>query len=144
MLTKHKHSPSTLKSNPQLEKYPRIRPVLSIYNTDYRLMEALVERTGIDRVYTHTRAPKENHKKTSYSWRMTTDDMRFWLPKLLPWLVCKKEQAILMLEALELKTGLTPLKGQEWRKDAAMTPRLLEIQQEISTLNRKGRVQSDS
>lgn len=139
MLTKHKHAPSTIKRRPYLVNYPRIRPSLAIYNTDYRLMMALIERTGIERVYTHTRPAKENHKKTSYSWRMVANDMREWLPDLLPWLVCKQEQAILMIEALELKTGLTPLKGQKWRRDATMMPRLLEIQQEISDLNRRGR-----
>jgi hypothetical protein len=123
------------------------RIVVSVYNTDRRLMDALVERTGIDRVYTHTRTPKENHKKTAYSWRMTSRDIREIMPQVLPWLVCKREQAELVLEAAKLAELGGAKKGQ---KMAPLEDRIQwkarrdEIALEISRLNRKGRESIDS
>lgn len=119
------------------------RPVVSVYNTDRRLMEALRERTGGGVVYTHQRQPQENHKKTAYSWRMRISEIRAWLPELLPWLVCKREQAELLLEALDLKASLTPAKGLPMAQTVArrdeVRARIADIAGSISHLNRKGR-----
>lgn len=113
------------------------RASVVIYNTDYRLMDALIEHTGISRVYTHTRPVKANHKKTAYSWRMVADDIRLWGPRLLPWLILKKDQMALLLEALELAERNTPRAGERYvRQD---NTRRDEIVAEISALNRKGR-----
>jgi hypothetical protein len=120
------------------------RPVVSVYNTDLRLMDALKERTGGGVVYTHTRQEQENHKKTAYSWRMRVSEIKTWLPELLPWLVCKREQSELLLEALALKTTLTPEKGrslaQTIEQRDVVRARIAAVAVEISALNRKGRV----
>src|SRR5262245_16217020 len=89
---------------------PHFRAVVSISNTDLRLMRALAERTGIDRVYKHVRPLKENHKAESYTWRMVASEIRVWGPKLLPWLVLKREQMGLLLEALAIAEANTPRK----------------------------------
>ena len=139
MLTRRAYARgSRLYSSPN----PHFRAVVSIYNTDQRLMKALVEKTGIDRVYKHTRQPKENQKKTSYSWRLVATEIREWLPLVMPWLVCKAEQATLLLEALDITSKLTPIKGQPYLNSSQQMPLILrrdEIAKQISMLNRKGR-----
>lgn len=112
------------------------RPVVSIANTDLRLMEALQERIGGGRVYMHRLQPQHNHKRTSYTWRMTSAEMRIWLPRAMPWLVCKREQAELLLEALEIKAGQRPVVG---RQSVRGTERMDGLALAIKTLNRKGR-----
>lgn len=138
MLTRHAHSPATIARNPQLARYPRIRAVVSVYNTHRGLLERAQELFG-GSIYAHTRQPQENHKRTAYSWRLTAAQMRVLLPQLLPWLIVKREQATLLMEALALKSELTPTKGAEWRRSEAAYPRLVEIQALVSALNRKGR-----
>lgn len=54
---------------------------------------------------------------------------------MLPWLVCKREQMELILEALDIAKKNTPVKG--WVP--AGTVRRDEIVEAISRLNRKGR-----
>jgi hypothetical protein len=119
------------------------RPVVSIYNTDLRLIEALLDRTGGGVVYTHTRQPRENHKKTAYSWRMRVSEIKLWLPELLPWLVCKREQAELLLRAMELKTTMAPTRGRSLEQTIAqrdmVRSEIANIAGSISALNRKGR-----
>ena len=132
MLIKRVAGPSA-----KVQRNPHYRAQVCVYNTDLRLMDALVRRTGIDRVYTHTRQPKENHKKTSYRWNMVADDIREWGPLLLPWLVCKKEQMLLLLEALEIADGNTPRPVQPWVVSGL--DRRDQIHVEIRRLNTKGR-----
>lgn len=115
------------------------RARVAVYNTDKRLMDALVERTGIGRVYTHTRAPKHNHKKTSYRWTMVAQDVRRLGPRLLPWLVCKQEQMVLLLEALEIADRATPRKGEKWARSEEDMARRDEIYAEIRRMNTRGR-----
>ena len=119
----------------------QLRPVVSISNTDVRIMDALQERVGCGRVYTHVRAPKEGHKRTGYTWRMTTEDMRKWLPHLLPWLVIKRHQAELMLVALELKSRLQTRRGEPgltYDLRDNYRAQLAYIATELRAANRKG------
>ena len=120
-----------------MQRNPHYRASVVVYNTDRRLIDAIVERTGIDRVYTHTRPERENHKATAYSWRLVASDIRKWGPLLLPWLVVKREQMELLLEALAIAEANTPRKGESWQPVG--TERRDEIVAAISNLNRKGR-----
>lgn len=133
-----RRSPRASATNAQ-KNNPHYRAQVGVYNTDERLMTALVERTGIDRVYTHTRDPKHNHKKTSYRWAMVAQDVRKLGPLLLPWLVCKKEQMTLLLEALEIADRGTPRKGEKWIRSEEDLTRRDEIYAEIRRLNTRGR-----
>lgn len=110
-----------------------------MYNTDVRLMDALTERTGISRVYVHDRVPKNNNKKTSYRWTMVAEDIRKLGPQLLPWLVCKRDQMALLLEALEIADRMTPRKGEPWIRSEEDKTRRDEIYAEIRRLNTRGR-----
>lgn len=123
--------------NAKTQRNPHYRAQVCVYNTDKRLMDALVDSTGIDRVYAHTRQPKEHHKKTSYRWNMVADDVRKWGPQLLPWLVCKREQMELLLEALQIADGNTPRTGEPLVYSGLQ--RRDEIYAEIRRLNTKGR-----
>lgn len=114
------------------------RAVVVVYNTDLRLLEAIVEKTGIDRIYNHKLPEKMNHKKEAYSWRMGANDIRIWGPLLLPWLIIKRAQMELLLEALAIAETNTPRKGEKWTPVG--TERRDEIVQSISQLNRKGRL----
>ena len=113
-----------------------------VYNTDIRLMEVLKERTGWTTVYQHTRPERENRKRTSYSWRLNADGCRLWLPRVLPWLVIKRSQAELLLEALAIADRHTARVGQPHMVDPTALRRRDEIVAEISALNRKGRLVS--
>lgn len=115
------------------------RAVVTIANTDLRLMNRLVTVTKITRVYEHVRQEKENHKKTAYTWRMAPTEIRGLGPLLIPWLVCKQEQMTLLLEALDIAAKCTPIKGQPWSLDPTLLQRRDEIVEAISSLNRKGR-----
>lgn len=123
--------------HPSPNRHHHYRASVVVYNTDLRLIEAIVERTGVNRVYTHKRQARENHKRTAYSWRLVANDIRQWGPLLLPWLVCKREQMVLLLEALALADRNTPRAGQSWQQQS--NERRDEIVAEISRLNRKGR-----
>lgn len=123
--------------NSEKQARPHYRYSVVIYNTNPALIDAIVEKTGISRVYTHKRPVKMNHRNHSYSWRMSADDIRKWGPALLPWLVIKREQMQLLLEALEIASLNTPRKGQTWVPQS--TERRDEIVKSISELNRHGR-----
>lgn len=128
MLTRRKEGGDT---------YKKVRPVVSVSNTDVRLMDALKERTGTGSVYLHRRAPKENQKRDGYTWRLNASDQRIWIPRIRPFLVLKGEQADLLMEALVLRETRTSVSGGTLVLDGL--DRLFEIQAEISNLNRKGR-----
>lgn len=114
------------------------RAVVTISNTDYRLMEALLEKTGTGQVYTHKRTDKR--KKVAYTWRLNHHQIKEWLPLILPWLVLKHDQAVLILEALELADQLSPGGGiySNSLQSRAMRERKLAVAAEVKFLNRKG------
>jgi hypothetical protein len=132
-------------SGPRNLRQPHYRAVVAIANTDFRLMEALVNRVGDGQVYEHrvsnTRASHNPRKNRQWTWRMNANQIRVWLPPVRPWLVLKDEQAELLLEALELKARY----GSEGRYPNAaqviqIRDRLTEIYQAIRALNTRGRV----
>jgi len=142
MLISRSPSPAQIEKSPSVTKYNHYRAQVGIYNTDIRLMEALTNKTGISRIYTHTRQAKENHKKTAYRWNLVADECRIILPQLLPWLVLKKEQSELLLQALKIKDKLTTKKGEMWLSPNEVSVLRVEldlIHDQITYLNRKGR-----
>lgn len=118
------------------------RAVVSICNTDHRLIDALVQRTGIERVYRHRVGgdPRTPRKRSMWTWRLANDDIRKWLPRVRPHLILKQKQADLLLEALSIKQQITP--GNEGflpKNRIGLTNRLKEIYEEIRKLNTTGR-----
>lgn len=127
----------------KVRRNPHYRAVVSIATADYRLMEALIKQTGIDRVYQHriNGDPRTPMKRASWTWRLTSEDIQEWLPRVLPYLVLKQQQAKLLLEAIKIKNKLTPgspaYNFKEWQR---LVPRLHLVHAEITKLNRAGRV----
>lgn len=111
-----------------------MRPTVSVSNTDLRLLQACVDRTGIDRIYGHKRkAPSTN--KAGFTWRMNVTDIRLWGPELEPHLICKREQMRLLLDALALKA----VAANPSTRVADHQAQLLTIQTRIQQLNSRGR-----
>lgn len=74
---------------------------ICIVNTDERLMKWLIQHFG-GQYYGRERADKVNHRR-AYAWRVTGHaNRKRTLLALLPYLVMKREQAILGLKYLDL------------------------------------------
>lgn len=112
-----------------------LRPVVIVANNNRDLIDAIVNRTGIDRVYSHKRTARESlTKHDTFTWRMSATEIREYGPALLPHLIVKRPQMELLLEALSL-TGKGPV--------ATGWDRRLEIQAEIRRLNKPGKERPD-
>ena len=125
---------------------PHYRPVVVIANTDRRLMNALTDNTGVSRIYGHRikGAPQVLMKRTQYTWRLAVNDINIWLPRVLPYLVLKKEQAELLLEAMAIKAYISPGNpGFQPGIRNKLVAELTEIYLEIRKLNTKGRATQD-
>jgi len=110
-----------------------LRPSVIVSNNDRRLMDALIERTGVSRVYAHRRQTTESGKHPCYTWRLASDDIRRLGPKLLPHLVLKREQMELLLEFLSLPRAAL---GTKLTED--MVGDRIAIQTKIRALNVTG------
>ncbi|MDE2104786.1 MAG: hypothetical protein KGL39_46545 [Patescibacteria group bacterium] len=139
MLTNHIAHIKPSKRNPEGNSYWRKRPIVSIANCDRALLEACQQRTGMGRIYRHSRADVVNRKSESFTWRLTADEQRKILPAILPWLITKREQGELLLEALEIKELLTNATGRSVADRNILCKRRDAIQARISELNRRGR-----
>jgi hypothetical protein len=69
---------------------------VTIHNTNFRVMRWLSENFG---GVIYTRKRQKIHWDRVYTWYMTLSDICSILSQCLPYLVIKKEQAILMIEA---------------------------------------------
>lgn len=95
-----------------------------------KLLHKIREFVGAGRV--HLRALKQgNNGKTIYEWEIYGNNVRHILPKVLPFLLLKKKQANLMIEALAL------LKEHGW-KYTPHDKKLEGIWQEMRKLNKRG------
>lgn len=147
MLVRHARGAAALTRQPSVANSISHRPRVGIYNTDPRLMNAIVEATGINRVYAHKVSKsegKDQRAKTAYEWRLNTSECAWFLPQVIPWLVCKREQATLLVEAVKLSNSRRSAKGLPWNhlKDPiarkASNDQLIKLASEINILNRKG------
>lgn len=122
------------------------RPVVAIANTDYRLMDALRERTGTGQIYEHvvssTAKSHNPRKRRQWTWRLNVTQIGLVMPLVEPWLVLKQEQCRLLLEAMLLKLEFACRPGERW--DA---PRLSKIRTRLDAIyaaireaNTRGRV----
>lgn len=137
MLTKR------VRSSKEKVRKDNYRSSLVICGTDVRLLEALVVNTGVMRIYSHrvNGDPRSPRKRQQWTWRLTANDIRDWLPAIRPYLVIKGEQADLLLEALSIKDKLNPnSRGFQviWRSQ--LVERLDEIYGAIRSLNTRGRI----
>lgn len=119
----------------------RYRPVVVVAcNTDYRLLEAIKERLEVGQIYEHRVANNPNGRSRQWTYRLNVSQIQLILPQVLPWLVIKREQADLLLEAMAIKAEITP--GQPGFLPAnrpALVEKLDAIYKEIRELNTRGR-----
>ena len=108
------------------QKYPSVgfRAVISVKNTDVRLMKWLQSRFG-GQYYREDNSEKK--WKDSYQWCHCAENKEQFLLAILPYLVLKREQAKVLLEFLRI---------EKWAK--APTKRQ-ELYEKIVALNRRGR-----
>ena len=153
MLNRRTYSESWKKKRPTLGKTltakNRFRPVVVIAaGTDVRLFDAIREKIGVGQVYTHrisnTAKSHNPRARIQYTYRLNVKQITEILPDVLPWLVLKKPQAELLLEAIEWNrkrnsTGGYPgFNDPEFREESYN--RLNEIYSSIRALNTKGRI----
>lgn len=74
---------------------------LTITNTDVRLLNWLIDKVGGT---IHTRKIIEGRKQC-YSWRCYANILDVILPKIIPYLVCKKDEAIVIMKFRKSFTG---------------------------------------
>jgi hypothetical protein len=142
MLNKRTVSERMQKIRRHARRNVHYRATVSICNTNYDLMTALVSNTGIDRVYQHRiNGPKDRPRaRASWTWRLAHDDSREWLPLIRPFLVLKGPQVDLLLEALNIKRQITPGNaGFHPSERGKLITRLGVIYATIRKLNTKGR-----
>jgi len=124
---------------------PQYRIQIRVYNTDKRLIREIIKKTGAGRISVMS-LNQPGHKKTAYYWALRPTEQEAWLKRLLPWFVCKREQALLILEVIRIKRALQPHRGKRWLRpseSAALTRKITAIYGKTTKLNRKGRRTSD-
>lgn len=119
--------------------YPEYHPVLQVSNTYLPVMKAL-ELKGFGHL--HTLFFNDDRRKTAYWIRMCKlQELRDFLPKLIPFLRVKKKQAVLLLEYVESRFKKFHLARRD--ENRGYSKRELEIYQELRKLNRKGGSQDE-
>lgn len=108
----------------------RYQPCLSLSNTHLGVLEHLVRSCGNGRLVASNHSDTPTHK-VGYHVRFTSNQIRHVLPQLLPYLIIKKQQAVLLLKFLDLRTI-----GRHLSDDDYLTTE--GIRQQLQALNRKG------
>lgn len=106
-------------------------PYLAIPNTSKEILEKVVEIAGTGKIRTRKEA-EGNHKK-QHVVTFKSNALRKILP-LIKDMLCKKKQAELLLEALDLNE-----RSNIKYKDSNRFQRLSEIYDEMKVLNKRGR-----
>jgi hypothetical protein len=111
--------------------YPRGRPILSVCNTDQRIVRWLKEKVG-GRAATVRRAQNPRCKQT-YVWETGWQHARAVLEACLPYLIIKQDQARLFIEYC--KTCKHYGKG---KVPPDVCARRQEIIEQVAKLNKRG------
>ena len=124
--------------------YGRFDLMLSIENTDLRLMEWLKRNFG-GRIWTSRKRLKANHKFELH-WRINSNKAAVLLEACLPFLVIKKEQARIAIAFQKTKHSelQRQANGQIMRLDSHIFEERQKYYDKMKVLNRKGRVAGGS
>lgn len=115
---------------------PQLLIELSIGNTCKDLVDAVLFHTGVGYITQYTY--KGKNWKTRYMWRVGATGCRTLIPRVLPWLVAKREQALLAVQFMESSDQYDfTLHGNEAKR--GMNTDKVKIAEAISLLNEKGR-----
>ena len=104
-------------------------PLISIYNTDVRMMNRIIEIVKHGSIYNDESSKSKNRNyKTKYIYNIASiRAVKQLLEQVVPYLMVKKERGELILELIDIK---------ENSKNAEPTPRVMEIFHEVRRLNR--------
>ena len=117
--------------------YPSV--LVSIYNTDFRVMEWLLQKLG-GKIYVHRHGTRK--AKTSYRWSLPKWPGLRFLNNVYPWLVIKRERAYCALEFTRREREFV----FEHCTHALPTPLPDEFQafvDRMTALNRRGPLETD-
>ena len=104
------------------EGYTIYQARLAVGNTKKELIDYLEKTTGIGRV----RVSHTSQGKPFYYWALHGNNIRKFLPSILPYLLLKRKQAELLLEYLSIvKVGYRHLQGEDKRVGIAAEMRRL-------------------
>lgn len=83
----------------------RYTAYFSVCSTDMNVLEAIRSMMGNGRIIsTHHKKAKPHHKDV-FKLTLSPNQIRDVVPKILPYLIIKREQALLVLEFLDIKQG---------------------------------------
>jgi len=105
-------------------------PQFQINQTEQGPIDKLTRLVG---GYVQKRSPKGN-RKDYFIWTMRREEMREFIPQILPYLTCKRRQAEICLEYLEISQQT---KNGHWNQEDLS--RLESLHEETLRLNRRGR-----
>jgi hypothetical protein len=110
------------------------RPSLQISNTRYTLIEYLKKHLKGSISKTH-RNPK--HRPI---WRLhvNPNDLRNIIEEVAPFLVIKKQQAVLIKKALKINSTVCHHKGYEGSTNISQRPVLTSLYRQLRRLNKRG------
>jgi hypothetical protein len=117
------------------------QPSLQIINTDERIIGWLRVHIPVDRESVSVQVQRPLWHKPRWSWRCPSKYVALLLTSLLPYLVCKREQAeILIAVDATIQRGPRPREGG--RGGSPLTPSVVEFRTamiaRIHVLNRRG------
>ncbi len=120
------------------KKYGEVqtRASLVVYNTDLRMLTWIKERAG-GMIYAINRKGSPDWRPSGH-WRASELQAELLIEKLMPFLVIKKDQALVYLEFQ--KTKLSASAGRKLGVPKAMLEKRLELMKQLKHLNEKGYV----
>ena len=114
---------------------PHLQSYFTISNNVIAFLEKIKETLGCGYVYSHRKERKSTNQNTQYKFCIfKQSDQRELLEQMLPFLIIKKKQAILILEYLKIRKE-TPRGNCNGSKRSS---REFEIYGEVKELNRRG------
>jgi len=114
----------------------RFQPIIDFVNTSEDWIN-LIAFLMDNHVYHQT---LENRPNRRTCWRIISQNSKYLstlLPKLIPFLIVKRKQAELLLEAMEILMSRRCVKG--CKRGRLYPNRMFDIKEEITKLNKKGK-----
>jgi len=117
------------------------RPILQIANTNKAFLEKIKEILGFGMIRELKNAKSRNNKwKKEYELRIFANGIRRIVPNILPFLLIKREQALLIVEAVKITEIIrrTPPSKRDIQELEPYYERLEQLYVKMRELNKKG------
>ena len=111
-------------------------PVLSFTSTDYNLTAKVRELAGCGYIY-HVKVPKHPRERDTWRWSLhRAHEVLQILEQIYPFLIVKREQALLTMELCRLKIERGARGYNQFRHRRSTFYREQAIRNQVTTLNR--------